>query len=88
VVHEDRLEIDVPKSREVKLKTPKRQPEIHETADRRIYTWSVNDIEPDRDKEKDKDRDEDEDAGPDVQLTTFTDWKQVAQWYAKLQESA
>lgn len=85
VVHEDRLEIDVPKSREVKLKTPKRQPEIHETADRRIYTWSVNDIEPDRDKEKDKDRDEDEDAGPDVQLTTFTDWKQVAQWYAKLQ---
>ena len=24
-------------------------------------------------------------TGPDVQLTTFTDWKQVAQWYAKLQ---
>ena len=24
-------------------------------------------------------------TGPDVQLTTFTDWKQIAQWYAKLQ---
>src|SRR6266404_4042885 len=82
VVNEDRLEIDVPKSREVKLKTPARKPEIHETGDRRVYTWVVKDILPERDKEKDE---AEEDAGPDVQLTTFTDWKQVAQWYAKLQ---
>jgi len=81
VVNEDRLEIDIPKSREVKLKTPTRKPEIQETGDRRIYTWVVKDIQPDRDKEKD----EDEETGPDVQLTTFTDWKQIAQWYAKLQ---
>jgi len=84
VVNEDRLEIDVPKGREVKLKTPKRKPEIQETGDRRIYTWVVKDIQPERDKDKDKDE-ADEDARPDVQLTTFTDWKQVAQWYAKLQ---
>ena len=83
VVNEDRLEIDIPKSREVKLKAPVRKPEIHENGDRRIYTWVVKDIKPDRDK--DEDRDDDEDAGPDVQLTTFTDWKQVAQWYAQLQ---
>src|ERR1700675_4353183 len=82
VVNEDRLEIDIPKSREVKLKTPTRKPEIQETGDRRIYTWVVKDIQPERDKEKDE---AEEDAGPDVQLTTFTDWKQVAQWYAKLQ---
>src|SRR3984893_4777647 len=81
VVNEDRLEIDIPKSREVKLKTPARKPEIQETGDRRVYTWVVKGIQPDRDKEKD----EDEETGPDVQLTTFTDWKQVAQWYAKLQ---
>ncbi len=80
-VNEDRLEIDVPKSREVKLKTPTRKPEIQETADRRVYTWVVKDIQP----ERDKDKDEDEATGPDVQLTTFTDWKQVAEWYAKLQ---
>src|SRR6202166_2516551 len=83
VVNEDRLEIDIPKSREVKLKTPTRKPEIQETGDRRIYTWLVQGIQPERDKERDKD--EDEETGPDVQLTTFTDWKQVAQWYAKLQ---
>ena len=81
VVNEDRLELDVPKSRDVKLKTPKRQPEIQETGDRRTYTWVVKDIKPERDKE----RDEDEETSADVQLTTFTDWKQVAQWYAKLQ---
>ena len=81
-VNEDRLELDVPKSRDVKLKNPTRQPEIRETGDRRIYTWVVKDIQPDRDKNKE---DDDEDTGPDVQLTTFTDWKQVAQWYAKLQ---
>ena len=83
VVNEDRLEIDVPKSREIKLKTPARKPEIQDTGDRRIYTWVVNDIRPDRDK--DEDRDDDDEIGPDVQLTTFADWKQLAQWYAKLQ---
>jgi transglutaminase-like putative cysteine protease/tetratricopeptide (TPR) repeat protein len=82
-VKENRLEIDVPKTREVKLKTPTRAPEIQETADRRIYTWVVKDLQPERDKDREKD--EDGNAGPDVQLTTFTDWKQVAQWYAKLQ---
>ena len=82
-VNEDRLEIDVPKAREVKLKAPVRKPEIQDTGDRRVYTWVVKDIKPERDKDKDKD--EDEATGPDVQLTTFTDWKQVAAWYAKLQ---
>jgi tetratricopeptide (TPR) repeat protein/transglutaminase-like putative cysteine protease len=82
VVSEDRLEIDTPKAREVKLKTPAHQPEIQETGERRVYTWVVKDIQPERDKDKDE---AEEDSGPDVQLTTFTDWKQVAQWYAKLQ---
>src|SRR5271170_2624675 len=85
-VKEDRLELDVPKTRDVKLKTPTRKPEIQETADRRIYTWVVKDIQPERDKDREKEReDADEENGPDVQLTTFTDWKQIAQWYAKLQ---
>jgi tetratricopeptide (TPR) repeat protein/transglutaminase-like putative cysteine protease len=81
-VNEDRLVIDVPKAREVKLKTPTRKPEIQDSGDRRVYTWLVRDIQP----ERDKDRDEvEEETGPDVQLTTFTSWKQVAEWYARLQ---
>jgi transglutaminase-like putative cysteine protease/tetratricopeptide (TPR) repeat protein len=84
VVNKDRLVIDVPKAREVKLKTPTRKPDIQESADRRIYTWVVKDIQPEHETNKDKDKDED-DGTPDVQLTTFTDWKQVAHWYAELQ---
>src|SRR5256885_9761491 len=83
VVNEDRLEIDIPKTREVKLKAPDRKPDIQENGDRRIYTWVVKDFRPDRDK--DADRDDEDDSSPDVQITTFTDWKQVAQWYARLQ---
>src|SRR5271163_3049814 len=76
VVNEDRLEIDVPKAREVKLKTPTRKAEVQEVGDRRIYTWVVKDIKPERDKDRDE---ADSDNGQDVQLTTFTDWKQVSQ---------
>src|SRR6266851_7979007 len=57
VVNEDRLEIDIPKSREVKLKTPTRKPEIQDNGDRRIYTWIVKDIRPERDKDEDGDDD-------------------------------
>jgi tetratricopeptide (TPR) repeat protein/transglutaminase-like putative cysteine protease len=85
VVNEDRLEIDIPKSREVKVKTPARKPEIQENGDRRVYTWVVKDIRPERDRDNDEDRDDDDEIGPDVQLTTFADWKQLAQWYARLQ---
>jgi tetratricopeptide (TPR) repeat protein len=85
VVNEDRLEIDVPKAREIKLKTPKHSPEIKDNGDRRLYTWVITGIEPDRDKNRDRDDDADEETAPDVQLTTFTDWKQIAEWYAKLQ---
>ena len=82
VVNEDRLELDVPKAREVKLKTSTRKPEITDTGDRRVYTWVVKNIRPERDKNK---LDDEEETGPDVQLTTFTDWNQIAHWYAKLQ---
>src|SRR5580658_3715296 len=66
VVKEDRLVVDIPRAREIKLKTPVHKPEIRETGDRRIYAWVVNDVQPQRDK--DSDNDENPDTGPDVQL--------------------
>jgi transglutaminase-like putative cysteine protease len=81
VVEEDRLEVNVPKERELKLKTPNRKPETQDSGDRRIYTWVEKNIHPDPDQAAA----EEETPRPDIQLTTFTDWKQVAQWYAKLQ---
>jgi transglutaminase-like putative cysteine protease/Tfp pilus assembly protein PilF len=81
VVNQDRLEINVPKARELKLKAPNRKPEIQDTGDRRIYTWVAKNLQPGVEDAGD----ENDSAKPDVQLTTFTDWKQVAQWYARLQ---
>jgi tetratricopeptide (TPR) repeat protein len=82
VVREDLLEIDIPKARAVKLKSPDKPYENHDNGDRRIYTWDIKNFKPDRER----DREElSEDFRPDVQLSSFTDWQQVAQWYSKLQ---
>ncbi|HTC92634.1 MAG TPA: DUF3857 domain-containing protein [Terriglobales bacterium] len=83
-VLDESLEIDLPKSREVKLKSPKRKYDTRETADRRIYSWSIKDFVPNRKDDQEEDVD-DSDLEPDVQLSTFTDWQQIARWYAKLQ---
>ena len=75
------LQIDIPKSREVKIKSPDHKSEVREDGDRRIYTWSVKNFVPDRKK---REQEEPNDT-PDVQLSSFTDWQQIATWYAKLQ---
>src|SRR5260221_5116835 len=82
-----RLEIDIPKARELKLKSPARKYSTTEAGDRRTYSWVVENITPNRKENDDTDEEpeESDDEGPDVQLTTFKDWSQVAHWYAKLQ---
>jgi tetratricopeptide (TPR) repeat protein len=80
---EESLEIDIPKSREVKLKNPDHKYEMREAGDRRIYNWMIKDFTPNR--KRDQDAFDDSDFEPDVQLSTFTGWQQVAHWYGKLQ---
>ena len=81
VVRENLLQIDLPKSRGVKIKSPKRQYQTQETGDRRIYTWEIKDFIPDRKHEDEEDFDDQ----PDVQMTSFGSWQNVAHWYGKLQ---
>lgn len=83
VIQEDRLEIDIPKSRDVKLKSPEHKYDVHEAGDRRIYTWVIRDVVPDRRREREEADESDDQA--DVQISTFADWQQVGHWYAKLQ---
>jgi tetratricopeptide (TPR) repeat protein len=83
-VQEESLEIDIPKSREVKLKTPDHKYEMRESGDRRIYTWTIKDFTPDRKRDQ-QDAFDESDFEPDVQLSTFTSWQDVAHWYGKLQ---
>ncbi len=83
-IHENRLEINIPKSREIKLKSPKQKYDTQEQGDRRVYSWEVKDFIPDRKRDREQEVDE-SDFLPDVQLSSFTDWKQVAHWYSQLQ---
>lgn len=76
------LEINVPDAREVKLKSPDRKYETRKNGDRRIYLWTIKNFVPDRSKRNDE---EEADDFADVQLSSFTDWQRVANWYAKLQ---
>ncbi len=84
VVGEERLRINVPKARAVKLKSPDHKYEISESGDRRIYTWVIQSVFPERKRDEDSLLRERE-FTPDVQMSTFTDWQQVAHWYAGLQ---
>lgn len=81
---EEQLEIDVPKSVPLKLKSPDRKYETRESGERRVYTWMIKDFVPDRKLNRDDEIIE-PDLHPDVQISTFSDWPQVGQWYAKLQ---
>jgi transglutaminase-like putative cysteine protease/Tfp pilus assembly protein PilF len=76
------LQINIPKSRDVKLKSPDHKYESRDEGDRRIYTWTIKNFVPKRGK---RDEGEEEDDTPDIQLSSFADWQEVSRWYAKLQ---
>lgn len=85
-VRQAKLEVDVPRTREIKLKSPTHKYTMTEAGDRRTYTWTLENLMPDRkDKDENPDDFEDDHDSPDVQLTTFKDWQSVAHWYAQLQ---
>jgi tetratricopeptide (TPR) repeat protein len=85
VVREDLLQVDIPKWRDVKLKSPKHKYETQESGGRRVYTWEIKDFVPKRKPGREKEDENEFDDQPDVQLSSFTDWLQIAHWYGKLQ---
>ncbi len=96
IVLDEQLTIDVPKSRQVTLKT---QPEFskYETrkeGDRRTYTWSWKNLSTRADREKAEAEAGAPRARPkkatdqpaSVQLTTFRNWDELGRWYAGLEK--
>jgi tetratricopeptide (TPR) repeat protein/transglutaminase-like putative cysteine protease len=89
VLHET-LEVNVPKNKELKLKTEKGfDPRIATEGDRKIYRWENSNLKHKTDDELKKEYrkrrlrpDEDQ---PSVQLTTFQSWEELGKWYAPLQ---
>ncbi len=84
IVKEERVELNVPADKYVKIVSPKFKPEMKEEGGRRIYTWSQSNL-----LVKEKDPDEVPrrvPPNPDVQITTFASWEEVGNWYGGLQK--
>ena len=90
IVLDERLEIDIPAGRTVKLKTRKGlDAKISEENGRRIYLWTSSHLARDDDSkatDKGKKKKVQMDKVPDVQLTTFGTWEEVGSWYAGLEK--
>ena len=86
VVLDEQLEINVPKDRQIKLKTkPGYDPKITDEGDRRIYRWTHSHLKDEDDDKKKKKKKKSEDEFPAVQLTTFKSWEELGAWYAGLE---
>lgn len=83
IVLDEQVEINIPKNREVKLKTrPGYEPKTSDEGDRRIYRWSRSQT-----KEDDKGHAKaDPDEPPAIQLTTFQSWEQLGDWYKSIEQ--
>jgi tetratricopeptide (TPR) repeat protein/transglutaminase-like putative cysteine protease len=90
IVLDEQFEINVPKSRQIKLKSePGAEPKISDDGDRRVYRWKHSHLEDEEEtarKKKKPMRRHDEDEVPSVQLTTFESWQQLGDWYAGLEK--
>jgi len=92
IVLDEKLEIDIPAERTVKLKTkPGADAKITEEKGRRIYRWETSHLVHDDVNEKDKEKEKKKrkikpDKVPDVQMTTFGSWEEVGLWYAGLEK--
>ncbi len=86
IVLDEQVEINVPKNREIKLKTrPGLEPKISEEGDRRVYHWSHSQTKDSDSPLKKRHRAEPQET-PAIQLTTFQSWEQLGDWYRSLEK--
>jgi Flp pilus assembly protein TadD len=92
IVLDERLEMNIPGERPVKLKSKSgMNPAISEEGGRRIYRWTSSHLVREDDanrtsKDKAKPKKSKSDEFPAVQLTTFSSWEEVGRWYAGLEK--
>ena len=84
IAKDERLELNVPAEKYLKVVSPEFKPEIAQEGTRRIYRWTHANLEV-------KEKDPDElprriPPNPDIQITTFTSWEEVGRWYDSLQK--
>jgi tetratricopeptide (TPR) repeat protein len=81
----EQLDVNVPRDRAVKISSPGMTPTVAEDGTRRIYSFESSHLK----KAPEPDRWEqvlDGSPPPDVQISSFNSWDDVAAWYASLQK--
>src|SRR5579883_3153243 len=87
IVLDEELEVNVPASRKVTLKTAKdRDAKITEASGRRIYSWTSSHLEKDDDDVEKKKKSKPDQDQPAVQMTTFASWEEIGRWYGGLEK--
>lgn len=79
-LHEE-LEVSVPGSRKIIVRSPKLKPVITEQGKRRVYSWKTANL---------KDRAQKKARGgrlppPEIEITSFENWAQVGSWWGQLE---
>jgi tetratricopeptide (TPR) repeat protein/transglutaminase-like putative cysteine protease len=83
---DQQLELDVPATRELKLKTaPGFEPNISETGGRRVYRWTSSYRRREDQETAGKKQRSKQPGDFDVRVTTFASWQQIAAWYQNLE---
>ena len=87
IVLDEQLEINLPRRREIKLKTvPGFEPEVSDEGDRRLYRWKSSNLKRESDDDKKKKSKTSKPELPDVELSTLRSWDEVGRWYWDLQK--
>jgi Flp pilus assembly protein TadD/transglutaminase-like putative cysteine protease len=92
IVLDEQLELNIPVDRKVELKNkPGIEPKVTDENGRRTYLWTSSHLvreDDDSSKKKDKKpkKSKEEAEMPDVQLTTFSNWAELGNWYGSLEK--
>jgi hypothetical protein len=79
------LEIDVPRSLAVKLRNSDPQPTTRQEGDRQIYAFQAANLKKfEESKIPEWEKDYHGIAPPDVQLSSFSSWEEIGQWFGNL----
>ena len=81
---QEKLQIRVPRGRNVKVASSKIQPITTEEGSYKIYSWTTANLLSDADRKNLKSLEADEPAHHSVQITTFQDWDAVGEWVRSL----
>jgi hypothetical protein len=86
IVKDERLEINVPREKFVKVVSPEIKPEVKEEGARRIFRWTRSNLKrPEEDPSEIPKRTA---PNPPIQVTTFGSWADIGRWYAGLQKDS